>query len=522
MQNRILFILLILGTFLFDFLFWDESLGINLIIFDAFIFACTIFMGFRPSKSMLNAIVSVGLIATALAISIHSSVFSVFLHHLTFLLFIGLLHQDRLNSILFNIYAVFASFIRFPLILMEKFPKKPTQKFKTVFKFLKLSIIPILILGVFYVIYKNANPVFESLAIKFFKNLGDFIAPIFKNISMLHLFFIFSGFGLIAWILFKTKIAFVLERQSAMILKLIRTNVRNKPNNQQYNQTLKNNAPVYYRKKFALSMKIKYELISVFILLVLVNSLLLVVNLIDINWVWFGFEFSENFDMKQFVHEGTYLLIISILLSMGIMLYFFRKNLNFYNKAKWAKILTYCWIGQNLMLAISVGIRNFLYIEYWGLAYKRIGVILFLLAVIYGLIELFIKIRYKKTAYYLLKNNAMAAYIILLIASLFDWDSIIASHNLNHPYKNHIETSYLLCLSDKVLPQIDKQTYILDQDLKYNSYEDFSPHSYQQYYHKRVKKFMMTHQKKSWQSWNYAEWKAYKYFRDKYKDVNEF
>ena len=60
------------------------------------------------------------------------------------------------------------------------------------------------------------------------------------------------------------------------------------------------------------------------------NVLLLVVNAIDINWIWFGFKPAPGFDLTQFVHEGTYVLILSILVAMGIVLWFFRRNLNFY------------------------------------------------------------------------------------------------------------------------------------------------------------------------------------------------
>jgi hypothetical protein len=264
-------------------------------------------------------------------------------------------------------------------------------------------------------------------------------------------------------------------------------------------------------------MKLKYELLSAIILLILINILLLIVNVIDINWVWFGFKYSAAFDMKQFVHEGTYLLIVSILLSMGIMLYFFRRNLNFYSKSSFIKWMTYSWIAQNMVLAISVAVRNYLYIQYWGLAYKRIGVIMFLIAVVYGLFSLYIKIRYTKTAYYLIKKNLLAVYIILLVSSLLNWDGIITKNNLVHPFKNHMETSYLLSLSDKVLPMIEKQNQVLDQDLKFNTYASFSPYSYRQYYKLRVDQFLSDYKKRSWTSWNYAEWKAYRFYTEEIK-----
>ena len=64
----------------------------------------------------------------------------------------------------------------------------------------------------------------------------------------------------------------------------------------------------------------------------MVNVLLLVVNIIDINWLWIDFNPKSIDNLSQLVHEGTYVLIFSILLSMAIIEYFFRGNINFYKK----------------------------------------------------------------------------------------------------------------------------------------------------------------------------------------------
>jgi hypothetical protein len=56
------------------------------------------------------------------------------------------------------------------------------------------------------------------------------------------------------------------------------------------------------------------------VLLIALNALLLFVNIIDIKWVWIGFEFEGQY-LKEFVHKGTYLLILSIIISIGIVLY---------------------------------------------------------------------------------------------------------------------------------------------------------------------------------------------------------
>lgn len=508
---------IVLATLVFNYLFWKQGSGVNILIYTVFVLAYVLIFDFKSKLSFAGIVLSTAMLLCSAAIVWHSSVFTIVMYYISFVLFAGWLQEKELKTLFYVASASFISLIHLPGQLFRNLPIKQEgrKKMEKIFKLLKLSVIPFVILMVFYLIYINANSVFDNLASSVLDKVTNWFILVFEAISLGRLLFILLGVVVSGWFIFKTDLRFLSENESNKLLNLIRKRVKQFFPNQDYIRNLKENTPVFYRKKFALSLKLKNEYISALVLLSLVNVLLLIVNIIDINWVWFGFKYSESLNLKQFVHEGTYLLIISILLSMAIMLYFFRKNLNFYHKSKLIKVMAYAWIFQNLILAVSVLIRNLHYITYWGLAYKRIGVILFLIAVGFGLVSLFIKIRYTKTAFYLLKKNSMAVYLILTMASLFNWDAIIAQHNLGHPLKDHMETSYLLSLSDKVLPLIDQKKYILEQDNSLNTYADYSPYSYKDYYKLRVELFLSRYEAESWQSWNYAEWKAYNYLKNK-------
>jgi hypothetical protein len=513
---RLKYLVLVLGTILFNYLFWKESHGINILIYNAFMLMSVLLLGYKPKKKIESIAFLAATILTSLAIAWHGALFAIVMYYISFAFFVGLLQENKLKSIVFVIAAVFSSIVKLPSKLFGSLPlgKRNKQKFKQVSKIIKLSLIPIVILLVFYSIYINANPVFENYAAKLLSKIEQALANFFETISFVRVLFIALALFVTAWFLFKTNLEFLYKKESLKNQKLIRKRVKRHFPNPDYVRNLKDNMPVLYRRRFALSLKLKNEYISALVLLLLVNILLLIVNIIDIKWVWFGFEYSPEFDLKQFVHEGTYLLIISILLSIGIMLYFFRNNLNFYQKSKTIKNLSYIWIIQNSILAISVAIRNLHYITYWGLAYKRIGVILFLIAVGYGLYSLYIKIRHTKTAYFLIRKNTMAVFAILVTASLLNWDRIISTHNLNHPIKENMETSYLLTMSDKALPLIDQKQEILNQMKSRNSYADFGPYSYKEYYKLRVELFLSRYEKESWTSWNYQDWKAYNYYKN--------
>jgi len=508
---------IVLATMVFHYLFWKQGYGVNVLIYTAFVLTYSLFFDSRGKPWSVGIILISAMLLCSLAIVWHSSAFTIVMYYITFVLFMGWLQEKELQALFYVASGSIISFYRLPGQFIKNLPLKQDERNKLgrIYKLLKLSIIPLVVLMIFYLIYINANPVFENISGLVLEKIANWLARIFNAISIERLLFILFGLVISGWIIFKTDLRFLSENESSKLSNLIRKRVKQFFPSQDYIQNLKENTPVFYRKKFALSLRLKNEYISAVVLLSLVNALLLIVNIIDINWVWFGFKYSESFNLKQFVHEGTYLLIISILLSMGIMLYFFRKNLNFYRKSKLIKIMAYVWIFQNLILAISVAIRNLHYITYWGLAYKRIGVIVFLIAVVYGLVSLFIKIRHTKTAFYLLKKNTMAVYLILIIASLFNWDAIIAKHNLNHSLRNHMETSYLLSLSDKVLPMIHQKKDVLQQDKSLNTYADYSPYSYEEYYKLRVELFLAKYEAEGWQSWNYEEWRAYNYLKNK-------
>ena len=129
------------------------------------------------------------------------------------------------------------------------------------------------------------------------------------------------------------------------------------------------------------------------------NALLLLLNALDIHHVWFNFHFEGQY-LKSFVHQGTWLLIVSIVLGALIVLYYFRGDLNFHTGNRTIKVLSYLWLTQNAVLVVSVAIRNYWYIHHYALAYKRIGVAFFLLATLVGLLLIMVKVRNQRSRHF--------------------------------------------------------------------------------------------------------------------------
>ncbi|MCC5916325.1 MAG: DUF4173 domain-containing protein [Cryomorphaceae bacterium] len=259
---------------------------------------------------------------------------------------------------------------------------------------------------------------------------------------------------------------------------------------------------------------LKNEYMAGVFLFAVLNLIILVLNYTDIRWVWFGFEWEGQY-LKQFVHEGTYLLILSIITSIVLVLYYFRGNLNFYSNNKLLKYLSIIWLFQNGILSISVAIRNFWYISYFALAYKRIGVFIFLILTLYGLYTVFIKVQQKKSAFYLVKRNTFAILLVLIFSSLFNWDTIIAKYNFAHSDRSFLHLDYMSNLSDKSLPYLDKPLKELKyidsiQKEKFPFEQEFmTPEEYVKIIDERKRIFAMKWESKSILSWNLPEYRAY-------------
>ena len=257
-------------------------------------------------------------------------------------------------------------------------------------------------------------------------------------------------------------------------------------------------------------LSLKKELRSGVFLLVALNLLLLLVNGFDIYWVWFNFTWNGEF-LKQFVHEGTYLLILSILLSAVIVIYYFRRNQNFYEKSKTLKTLSYLWIAQNIILCISVGIRNYWYIDYFNLAYKRIGVFAFLLLVIYGLYTIYLKVKNHQSNYHLLRKNSYSFFLVLLILSLFNWDVIITKYNFKHADKAFLHFDFLADMSPKALPYMDysldelKAIEAMQNKLIVNREAYMTAEGFYKILQNKKRLFISEYAKKGILSWNYAD-----------------
>jgi hypothetical protein len=260
------------------------------------------------------------------------------------------------------------------------------------------------------------------------------------------------------------------------------------------------------------------------LLLMLLNILLLVVNSSDIAFLAGGISANQNLNYSEMVHQGIGALIFSIIIAVGIILYFFRGRLNFDEKAKTLQALALIWMLQNLLLTATGAYKNYLYVDIVdGLTYKRVGVFFYLLLASIGLFFTAMKVYTKKPNWYLVRVNFTAFFIVLIASSPIDWDVIITNYNIKHAEQKREDPDieYLLRLSSRNLPLIEEWMNKAATDPKtLHQYKAWEYNSLAEKFTNKSVLFNEKYSQKGWQSWNLTNHTNYQYLKplnyDKY------
>lgn len=481
MRNLIYLLFLVL----YSILFWQEGLGINLIIFSL------LSLGFLRLESKQTfrkseSLVLLSLILASVSLLLYHSTLSIIVFFLAFSTYLSFLQLGSF-SVLEAFVNSFISFfsLRGPLLPEPLLKKAAPSK---ALLYMRIAILPLLIFFVFFLLFKEGNQIFGQWSDAVF---GSFFSYL-DGLDMTYLFFLLLGLLLLRWI-FKDK--------RRRFLTLNESNFISRKSKKKGLGSFTN-----------LSLKREYQ--SAFLLFTMLNLLLFIVNFIDIKWVWFQFYIPESFSLKDFVHEGVGYLIFSLVLSAGLIFYYFRANLNFYPKNGWLRFLAQIWVLQNAVLALSVARRTFYYIGFHGLADRRIAVLVFIAIILFALGLLVYKLSTKRNNSYVLKQSSGFTLAFLAALSLVNWDQRVAVYNLNHGQANEIDVAHYLTLSPRIYPtlyaNLERIEYQIERHLEnevrwvyIDSIEEFKTRL-----DKRKEQFLLTERRQSWRSWNYADAQA--------------
>jgi len=495
-QARATLISALLTAVVFDRLFYQMSLGLNLTIFAVLVVALVVHRISWKALSMPARWAMAGTVLAALMVVVHGSVIAPIMAVLGLLWFSALAHERALRSIPMAFAQSFANFVSLPMAVLDGGGDLVPQRgaARNGWRWARLTVVPLLVLALFFQLYRVGNPKFDHLTAGFLDGLWEAIADLFSLVFTAHVLFFLFGLFVSAGLVFRFAPTLVAQWEQGLSDSMRRVRFK-RP---------------HWLAPLAMN-PLERERRRGIVLLALVNALLLVVNIIDIDWVWVGFTVPEDFSLKQFVHEGTYALIFSILLSIVVVLWVFRGNQNFYWRNTWLKRLAMLWVAQNGILALSVFLRNWHYIDFHGLAYKRIGVIVFLALVLVGLVTLLIKVKERRSLYYLVRVNTWAAFAMLVGLTTIDWDSFIVRVNLKHANPGEIDIDNYLAMSDKVLPLLYANIDLVEKQMEQHKHnrvrwvEHLEPTRFRTVLDIKRDRFLLRKADQRWQEWTWAD-----------------
>ncbi|NVO20084.1 MAG: DUF4173 domain-containing protein [Bacteroidetes bacterium] len=482
---------LVAGIAIFDFLFYLEAPGLNALLLVPVILTLVRLSGRNPFGNRFLIISSAGLLLAGIAVSLYSSATSILAYFGTFVIFLGFSLEPELKSILATMFQSGLNFfMAIPVFGSELSEILKIKKMApTAWKVMKLLLIPLILLFLFTTIYRFANPVFDHWFYYldlFFRSILEWLE---KYLEIPHIIFLLFTAGLISGIIYRGR-----HTTGRMI---------EEPQTDELTRWRKKRARFGSYTLRMTALKDEYRI--GIMLLFLMSGLLFLVNISEIVWISGSYLDRSAHEMSKQVHEGTGLLILSIFLSMVIMLFLFRKNLNFYPGKKKLISGSGIWILLNGILGLQVGIQNWFYISQYGLTYKRIGVFFFLLLVLTGLALLWIKISRKKTIWYLIKSNSWSFYVLFVLLSLIPWESIMVTYNLRKNAPS-VDVQNLLELSPRTLYLLDERKELLFKAAPERK------ESIEKSLNERIEDYMDWNNSLSWQSWSLSDRLAYLHF----------
>jgi len=448
----------ILSALAFSFLFYSKSFGLNLFLISILVVVLITTLKKNRPISWLHASVY---ISTAIFVFLNPTGFTIFVHLMAFLAFVGKsisqkssLHVAWLIGL---INMIIASIVNYNEGRKTKIEKKDISP--KLLNRLKGGLAAFCLLLVFALLYRNANPVFE--------NIIEQIDLSF--ISVPWLFFTLLGYVLFLHLLRplypKELIDFdhgqgtELEKPTELVLIGSKKRLEGE-------QTL--GSTVF----LALNLLLIFFLATDIIYLFQENNI-------------------TNASYSQSVHEGVYALMFSIICAIGLILYFFRGDLNFFEGNKRIKVLTYIWIALNLVLVAFTCYKNYTYVEALGLTYKRIGVFVYLLLILTGLVTAYIKVSQIKNFWYLVRTNIAVVFFFLGLSAVVPWDQAITKFNLYNI--SNPDLGYLIDLGES-------NSELLYEYAKTN--KDETPLDFKRPIGEKYQAFLETQSEKTWQEYS--------------------
>jgi hypothetical protein len=450
--------------------FYDQYAGINVVLFTAVLIGVLLAMDKTLLYNRSWVLVASGAVITGISALLYGHALAC-IGNVISLLVLANLSIEKNASMFFAFLQSCFSFFAVPIVRLtnaiNRYMSEEDEKIAnknalfSMGNFLKFFI-PVVILLVFFFVYKASNPVFSA----FVKNINF-------EISWSFIWFLMTGSYLVY--IFFNQYAFEPLLHS--------------------DKTKLNQLQGINDKERSLFRTVDVEFGSAILTFSMLNLLLLLVNVLDLQFI---FNNDKNVhEYSRYIHQGVNSSIFSVLIAILVTLYFFRGNLNYFTKSKQLRVVALIWIAQNIFLLATCVHKNYSYIYEFGLTQKRIGVYFYLLITFIGLALTWMKITRLKSNMFLVRANTWSVFGVLILSSLVNWNKLILKHNTT--YKSSIEREYYLYeVPYTSLPFLLKNW----ENLPIDQVNDPGDKIFYSQLNQQKKRFLTKFKTQGWQSWN--------------------
>ncbi|RLJ59549.1 uncharacterized protein DUF4173 [Litoreibacter meonggei] len=387
-----------------DFLFWEHSLGVSLIIYSAALSGAA-YLNLRPvMKRQELTILAVIWVACALPVLEYVQLASLsFLSAGHFGVLIWMATRSPLAGIARNLARL--SYI-VPEFLWSSWPSigrsvAARQHFKIQREALSGWIVPIGVGGVFLLLFLLANPVLENWADRLFDM--DLSQNTLRRVA----------FGIVV---------------AVVVLPFA---------------VFRHFAKAFSDSEFHLESQLDVEghllnAKSITNSLLVFNVMFLFQNATDIAFLWGGSALPDGMNYATYAHKGAYPLMATSVLA-GVFAVMSRRYLK---ASAMLKGLLAVWIAQNIFLVGSALTRLDLYVDAYGLTFLRMRAGIGMALVLVGMVLLIWQLWRSKSNAWVTNVFAAVTVLTLYICCFVNFGYVIAKSNVAHP-ERRLDIRYL-------------------------------------------------------------------------------
>lgn len=335
-------------------------------------------------------------------------------------------------------------------------------------------LLPLLLAGIFVVLFRAANPVIESWITTGWDEISFRLSNIFDFLRPSRIWFWIS-FGLVFWGLLRYR-----------SLKEKRKKQRGKayPHAMPFGpvpagQTITNPQSILLPQSTSTSpaesetssqerwLGVLESTITRFVIrsLILFNVVFLVQTLLDVFYLWGSLFFDEvtlpqGMSYATYAHRGAYPLVFTAILAAAFILITFRDHSHSI-RSKWARRLVYAWLIQNVLLLMSAALRLEMYVNVYSLTRWRVAAVIWMGLIAMAFAWFMIRLLLNRDNRWMVRVNVLTLFFVLYSLCFINVDALIANYNVRHcreitgrPDAAAIDVLYLQNLGPDALPAV--------------------------------------------------------------------